>query len=43
MQNTSNENQTLYQELVKEKRAEEKQSTVRIYGMISMLYMYLGE
>lgn len=24
MQNTSNENQTLYQELVKEKRAEEK-------------------
>lgn len=43
MQNTSNENQALYQELVSEKQAEEKKETVRTYGLISMLYMYLGE
>lgn len=43
MQNTSNENQALYQELVSEKQAEEKKSTVRTYGLILMIYMYLGE
>lgn len=43
MQNPSSQNQTVYQELVKEKQAEQKKSTVRTYGLISMLYMYLGE
>ncbi len=43
MQNTSNENQVLYQELVTEKQAEEKKSTIRTYSLISMIYMFLGE
>lgn len=43
MQNPSDQNQTLYQELVREKQAEQKESTVRTYGLISMIYMYLGE
>lgn len=43
MQNTSNENQALYQELITEKQAEEKKSTIRTYSLISMIYMFLGE
>ncbi|EEI19092.1 MULTISPECIES: hypothetical protein [Lentilactobacillus] len=43
MQNQSDQNLDLYRELVKEKDLVEKQNTVKAYGFLAMLYMYLGE
>lgn len=42
MPTTSTEDLILYQQLQKDKQAEQKQATVKLYGMISLMYMYLG-
>ncbi|MDM7516618.1 hypothetical protein QUF07_07810 [Lentilactobacillus sp. TOM.63] len=42
MQPTSTEDLILYKQIQRDKQAEQKQATVKLYGMMSMMYMYLG-